>query len=140
MLKRYPDTAGRCTFELLENEAIINPKEVVDFFDLLHSQGVKIALDDFGAGYINYDTIFQFDVDYIKIDGVITQAMLTDHKSLVLVKSIITVARELEAKIIAEFIDSEELFELVRSMDIDYAQGFYINIPSEELSPQGGNQ
>lgn len=135
VLKRYPHTASRCTFELLENEAIINPKEVVDFFDVLHLHGVKIALDDFGSGYINYDTIFQFDIDYIKIDGLITHSLLTDHKSLVLMQSIITVARELGAEIIAEFIDSKELLDMVRSMDIEYAQGYYISNPSEQLLP-----
>jgi len=133
ILKRNPDVACRCTFELLENEAIINPKEVVEFFEMLRSYGVKIALDDFGSGYINYDTIFQFDIDYIKIDGLITHSLLTDHRSLVLVKSIITVAAELGAQTIAEFIDSKELLEAVSSMNIDYAQGYYVNYPSKDL-------
>lgn len=135
ILKRYPDAAQRCTFELLENEAIHNQKEVLVFFNLLHSYGVKIALDDFGVGYINYDTIFKFDIDYIKIDGFLTRSFLTDHKSMVLMESIITVAKELNAKIITEFIESKELLDLVRSMDIDYAQGYYIGKPLEQLLP-----
>ena len=133
MLKKYPDTARRCTFELLESEAILNPKEVASFLEILHSYGVKIALDDFGSGYINYDTIFKFDIDYIKIDGMLTQSLQSDHKSMVLMKSIITVANELGAKIIGEFIDNEELLELVKSMGMHYAQGYYISVPSDKI-------
>ena len=120
MLKRYPETAKRCTFELLENEAIHNHKEVCNFFDLLHTYGVKIALDDFGVGYSNYDTIFKFDIDYIKIDGSLTESILTSSKSLVLVESIITVAKKLDAKLIVEFVSSKEIYNVVSKLDIDY--------------------
>lgn len=133
MIKRYPETAQRCTFELLENEAIRNQQEVRDFFDLLHFYGAKIAIDDFGVGFSNYDTIFQFDIDYIKIDGSLTQTMSTNHKSLVLMESIITVAKELEAKIIVEFVSSQELFDKIKTMDVDYIQGYFIGKPSPQL-------
>lgn len=133
MIKNHPETAKRCTFELLENEEIQNYKEVRDFFDLLHLQGVKLALDDFGTGFSNYDTIFQFDIDYIKIDGSLTQSVLKNHKSLVLMESIITVAKELDAKTIVEFVSSEELFNTIKMMDVDYMQGYYIGLPASQL-------
>ncbi len=133
MIKKYPDTAKRCTFELLENEAIQNHKEVYEFFTLLHLHGVKIALDDFGVGYSNYDTIFKFDLDYIKIDGSLTESILTSPKSLVLVESIITVAKKLDAKLIVEFVSSKEIFDVVSKLDIDYVQGYYIGRPSASL-------
>ncbi len=133
MLKEYPETAKRCTFELLENEAIHNHEEVCAFFALLHSYGVKIALDDFGVGYSNYDTIFKFDLDYIKIDGSLTESILTSSKSLVLVESIITVAKKLDAKLIVEFVSSKEIFDVVSKLDIDYVQGYYIGKPSASL-------
>ncbi len=133
MLKQYPETAKRCTFELLENEAIHNHEEVCAFFDLLHSYGVKIALDDFGVGYSNYDTIFKFDLDYIKIDGSLTESILTNKKSLVLIESIITVAKKLDAKLIIEFVSSKEIFDVVSKLEIDYIQGYYIGKPSASL-------
>jgi len=133
MLKRYPETAKRCTFELLENEAIHNHAEVCEFFALLHTYGVNIALDDFGVGYSNYDTIFKFDLDYIKIDGSLIESISTSDKSLVLVESIITVAKKLDAKLIVEFVSSKEIFDIVSSLDIDYLQGYYIGMPAEKL-------
>jgi EAL domain-containing protein (putative c-di-GMP-specific phosphodiesterase class I)/GGDEF domain-containing protein len=136
MLKTYPDVASRCTFELLETEAIHNHKEVRDFFDLLHTYGVKLALDDFGVGYSNYDTIFQFDIDYIKIDGSLTESVLSNHKSLILIESIIIVAKELEAKLIVEFVSSKAIYDFIKSMEIDYVQGYYIGKPSAHLKTE----
>ena len=85
----------------------------------MHTYGVKIALDDFGVGYSNYDIIFKFDIDYIKIDGSLTESILTSSKSLVLVESIITVAKKLDAKLIVEFVSSKEIYEVVSKLDID---------------------
>jgi len=133
LIKRYPDVSARCTFELLENEAILNEVEVNDFFTELHSFGVKIALDDFGVGYSNYDSIFKFDIDYIKIDGSLTESILSSSKSKVLIESITTVARKLNAKVIVEFVSSKEIYDVVSKMDIDYVQGYYIGKPSENL-------
>jgi len=133
IIKENPEVTKRCTFELLENEAILNEKEVNDFFSELHQSGVKIALDDFGVGYSNYDTIFKFDIDYIKIDGSLTESILTSSKSKVLIESIVTVAKGLDAKIIIEFVSSEEIFNIIKDMDIDYAQGYYIGKPLGEL-------
>ena len=133
LLKEYPEVSPRCTFELLENEAILNEVEVNDFFSELHASGVKIALDDFGVGYSNYDTIFKFDIDYIKIDGSLTESILTSSKSKVLIESITTVARKLNAKVIVEFVSSKEIYDVISKMDIDYVQGYYIGKPSESL-------
>ncbi len=133
ILEQYPEVAKRCTFELLENEAIHNHLEVVEFFELLHSYGVSIALDDFGVGYSNYETIFKFDIDYIKIDGSLAESILTSERSRVLMESIITVAKKLNAKIIVEFVSSEELLNEIATMDVDYAQGYYIGKPKEGL-------
>lgn len=133
IIKQYPEVASRCTFELLENEAIHNHLEVIEFFDLLHKYGVKLALDDFGVGYSNYDTIFKFDIDYIKIDGSLTESLLTSDRSRVLMESIITVAKKLEAKLIVEFVSSKELLDEVAGMDVDYVQGYYIGKPKADL-------
>ncbi len=133
ILKQYPETAKRCTFELLENEAIHNHLEVIEFFELLHSYGVSLALDDFGVGYSNYETIFKFDIDYIKIDGSLTESILTSERSRVLMESIIMVAKKLQAKLIVEFVSSEELLNEISTMDVDFVQGYYIGKPKDSL-------
>ncbi len=133
ILKQYPETAKRCTFELLENEVIHNHLEVIEFFELLHSYGVSLALDDFGVGYSNYETIFKFDIDYIKIDGSLTESILTSERSRVLMESIITVAKKLQAKLIVESVSSEELLNEIFKMDVDFVQGYYIGKPKDSF-------
>ena len=134
IIEKYPDVAKRCTFELLENEAVKNEDEIIRFFDLLHKNGVKISIDDFGSGFSNYDTIFKFDVDYIKIDGTLTESLLTNNKSRILLDSIISVARELKAKIIVEYVSSKEIYDYISKLDIDMLQGFYLGKPSAKIS------
>lgn len=131
ILKLYPDAAKRCTFELLEEEAVLNLAAVNSFFMLLHGYGVKIALDDFGTGYSNYDTIFQLDIDKIKIDGTLIQNINKDEKSRAVVESIVTIARMQGAKVTAEWVSDKEIFETVKAMGIDYAQGYYIEKPHD---------
>jgi len=134
MLKKFPDAAKCCTFELLEDESFENHEEVKKFLDILHQYGVKIALDDFGSGYANYDTIFNLDIDYIKIDGSLTQSILENPKSLILMESIISVAKELNVKVIVEFVSSNELYKTIKSMGVDYLQGYYIGKPMQNLT------
>ncbi len=134
MIQMYPETAKRCTFELLENETNIHTQQVQTFFQTLRKHGIKIAIDDFGSGYSNYDTIFHFDVDYIKIDGSITQSLLTSEKSSALMDSIISVAKRINLQTIVEFVSSKEIFDAVNQMDVDYLQGYYIGKPSPLLA------
>jgi len=133
ILKENKETASRCTFELLEYDAVLNFEAVGDFFDDLHSFGVSIALDDFGVGYSNYDTIFKFDIDFIKIDGSLVESIVTSDKSRVIVESIVTVAKKMNAKVVVEFVSSKEIFDEVSKMNVDFAQGYFIGKPSKDL-------
>ena len=133
ILKDNPEIAKRCIFELIENEAFLNLEEINEFIVMTHSYGVKIAIDDFGSGYSNYDLIFNLDIDYIKIDGSLIKNLLLDHKSEIIVESLVTLAREKGAKVVAEWVSDEALFHKVQEMGIDFAQGYYIGKPSNSL-------
>jgi len=133
ILKNNPDIATQCTFELIESEAILNLEEIHAFIKMVHSYGAKIAIDDFGSGYSNYDLIFNLDIDYIKIDGSLIKNLLTDNKSEIMVNSIVTLAKEKGAKVIAEWVSDKALLQKVKDIGIAYAQGNYIGKPSPEL-------
>ncbi len=133
ILKNNPTIAKRCIFELLESDAILNLDEINEFTSILHSYGAKIAIDDFGSGYSNYDLILNLDIDYIKIDGSLIKNLLTDHKSEIMVESIITLAQEKGAKVIAEWVSNKDLLDKVQMMGISFAQGYYIGKPSDKL-------
>ena len=134
LLKENKKAAPRCVFELLEYDAVLNIQEVVDFFADLHSYGVQIALDDFGVGYSNYDTVFKLDIDFIKIDGSLVESILTNEKSKVIVKSIVSVAKKMNAQVVAEYVSSQEIFDVISTLGIEFAQGYFIGKPSKNLN------
>ncbi len=134
ILKNNPGIASRCTFELIESEAILNMEEINAFIKMAHSYGAKVAIDDFGSGYSNYDIVFNLDIDYIKIDGSLIKNLLHDHKSEIMVSSIVTLAREKGAKVIAEWVSDRALLEKVKEIGIECAQGNYIGEANPELT------
>ena len=124
------DTARRIVFEILESEGIDNFGAVIEFISKMKRLGAKIAIDDFGTGYSSMENILKLDVDYIKIDGSLIRNITIDPKHALVVESIKDFATKMGAKTIAEFVSSEEIFEKIKSIGIDYAQGYHIGKPA----------
>lgn len=122
--------AHRVTFELLESEAILDFRKVGKFIDEIKRRGAKIAIDDFGSGYSNFAYIMNLKVDYIKIDGSLIENITTDKTSLIAVETIVELAKKLGVKTVAEYVVSSTILTKVKSLGIDYSQGFYIDKPS----------
>lgn len=117
------------TVELLETEEFQNYQLVYDFCAKVRSYGIKIALDDFGAGYSNFSHILNLPVDYIKIDASLISNIDRDEHSQIMVETIVGLAKKLNVKTIAEFVSSKEILDTVTRLNVDYAQGFYIGKP-----------
>ena len=128
-LDKFP-FSNLLTFEILETEGVENYKKVASFIKKLKSHGCSIAIDDFGSGYSNFEQILKLDIDYIKIDGSLIKNILTNRENEIVIKTIISFAKELGVKTIAEFVSSEAIFDKVKSLGIDYAQGYYIGKPA----------
>ena len=129
LLSKNIDRAKRVTFELLEDENIKNMKRVEEFIDMVKSFGVKIAIDDFGSGYSNFERLLNFKPDILKIDGSLIKNIDKSNFSLSVVKSIVTFAKEQKIETVAEFIENEEIFNIVKDLGIDYSQGYYFGKP-----------
>jgi len=123
------NTASRIVFEILESEGIENFKEVSTFIAKAKSMGAKIAIDDFGTGYSNFENILRLDVDFIKIDGSIIRGLTNDPMHALIVGSMVDFANKIGAKTIAEFVSDEEIYDAVKELGIDYAQGYYTGKP-----------
>lgn len=128
LFEKYPETASRCTIELLENEAVIDFDRVNEFFNLLKLYNVRSALDDFGAGFSNFAYLFNLHIDYIKIDGSIIQR-LDDPKMVKLAKTIVMMAHDLEIETIAEFVSDPQLLLICKNIGIDLLQGYALGYP-----------
>ena len=122
-------TANRVIFEILETEGIEVYTPIIDFIDRTRQLGAKIAIDDFGTGYSNFENILRLNVDYIKIDGSLIKGIPSNPRQKIVVETIVHFARQIGAKTVAEFVSSEEIFEDVKQMDIDYGQGFFLGKP-----------
>lgn len=123
--------AKRITFEILETEQIDNSNEVADFIQQVQSKGAKIAIDDFGAGYSNYERLLNLKVNYLKIDGSLIEGIHTNENAYKVVKTIVDFANEIGIETIAEFVSSEEIHFVVKSLGITYSQGFHTGRPTE---------
>ncbi|WP_456465632.1 EAL domain-containing protein [Persephonella sp.] len=130
-----PFYKNRVMFEILESEGMENYEEVSGFIKEVKNLGGKISLDDFGAGYSNFEYILKLDVDYIKIDSSLIRNIHSDIYSQIIVETIVGFAQKLGIRTIAEFVHNEDVYEMVKAMNIDYSQGFFLSKPKplEEL-------
>jgi len=123
----------RIIFEIVESEGIRNFDEIIDFIHKVKALGCRIAIDDFGSGYSNFEYLVQLEADFIKIDGSIIKKIISDTNAHAVIKAIVLFARETGMKTIAEFVENEAIFEKVKAMGIDYSQGYYFSVPSESI-------
>jgi len=114
---------SRLVIEFLESDDI-DYKKCMLFLSELKSMGLRISLDDFGAGYSNFMRMAEIDFDYIKIDGNIIRN-IQKNKNLAIVKSVVAYAKEVNTKTIAEYVENEEIYKSVCDLEIDYSQGHY---------------
>ncbi|WP_051654182.1 EAL domain-containing protein [Persephonella sp. KM09-Lau-8] len=133
------DFKNRVVFEILESEGIKSYTEVSEFFKEIKKLGGRIAIDDFGSGYSNFEYILKLDVDFIKIDGSLIKNIDKDLYSQVIVETIINFAKKLGIRTVAEYVHSEEVYEMAKNLEIDYCQGYYLSPPKpfEELFKRG---
>jgi diguanylate cyclase (GGDEF)-like protein len=133
-IKKYKIDPKRITFEILESITIENNStEIAKKINKLKSAGYKIAVDDFGVQNSNFSRLLEMEFDYIKIDGVFIRDICTDTKKLDITKAIVNLAKTLKIKTIAEYVENEEIFEILKECGVDYVQGYYIGKAKAEL-------
>lgn len=119
----------KVTIELLESESVSEYSKLRDKINTLKDAGYKIALDDFGSGYSNILHIVELSFDYIKIDGQIIRKIDKDSISYSAVKAIRGLTKELNIPTVAEFVSSQEIFDKIKELGIDYGQGYFFKEP-----------
>ncbi len=123
----------RVVFEITERDTVKNMGMLQKFVSNLKAEGFQLAIDDFGSGFSSFQYLKHFPVDFVKIEGEFIANMVNDTKDHAVVRSITSLAHELNAKTIAEFVESAEVLEAVKAMNITYAQGFHIRKPSPTI-------
>ncbi len=124
---------NRVVFEIVESEEIDDFNLINGFFSTIRKLGCKIAIDDFGSGYSNFEYLIKLDADYIKIDGSLIKDVLVSKGNENIITMIINFAKDQGFKTIAEFVSSKEILEKVKYLGVDYVQGYYIHEPSDKI-------
>jgi len=129
LLEKYKQYSSRIVIELLEDEDVKDFKLIQSFIYDVKKLGVKIAIDDFGAGYSNFERLLDYQPDILKIDGCLIRDIQTNSYSLSVVKTIVTFAKEQNILTIAEFVENEGIFNILRDLGVTYSQGYYFGKP-----------
>jgi diguanylate cyclase (GGDEF)-like protein len=115
--------------EITESLLISDTDNALRCLHALHELGVHVALDDFGTGFSSLAYLWRFPFDKVKIDRMFTQALGDDNKVTLIVKSIVSLAHDLNIRVNAEGIETEAQMEMMREYGCDELQGFLLGRP-----------
>ncbi len=123
------ENKGNITFEILEDENFRSMEMLQIFIKRARDHNVKIAIDDFGTGYSNFMEIAKISPDFIKIDGAIIKNVDIDIMNYKVLSTIVFLGKQLNAKLIAEFVENETTQKIIENLDIHFSQGYYFSKP-----------
>ena len=118
-------------FELTETAAIQELETVSEFIQDMRELGCTFALDDFGSGLSSYGYLSMLALDYLKIDGSFVCNIVGNPTSKAIVKSFITLSHEMGLKTVAEFVENDEIAQVLYDMGIDFMQGYEFGRPQD---------
>lgn len=137
-IKSNQISPGRICFEITETAMIANLKSAIQSVTVLRDLGCTIALDDFGSGLSSFAYLKNLPVDYLKIDGSLIKDLENDPINVTMVSSINHIGHSMGLKTIAEFVENDEVLNILRAMGVDYVQGYGIArpVPLEDIDIQ----
>ncbi len=137
ILAQNSDLSDRLLIEILENKSIDYQKVELSI-QKLKLFGYKICIDDFGSGYSNLNHLLNLSIDYLKIDGSIISEIHHDKKAYSIVKTFAEFCKQNSIKVVAEFIDNQEVVDILKSFGVEYGQGWYFSkaVPYSELDKE----
>ena len=124
-----PAVCRRLCLEITETTAITSLADAERFIEQARGLGVRIALDDFGAGASSFGYLKKLSIDLLKIDGQFVRDLITDPLDDAAVRSFVEVARVLGVQTVAEFVEQPAVLERLRAIGIDHAQGYLLHRP-----------
>jgi diguanylate cyclase (GGDEF)-like protein len=124
------------TLELTEGLAMANIRHSIDTMHQLKQLGIRFSVDDFGTGYSSLSYLHQLPIDELKIDQSFVRNISSTSENEVIVDTIIVMAKQLNLKIVAEGIESEDELAYLKQRQCDYFQGYHFArpLPFEEFS------
>ncbi len=120
---------GKLCFEVSESAVVNNIDHARRFVNVLHGMGCRFALDDFGSGIGSFANLKQLPIDYLKIDGSFTRDLHQRSVNWELLAAMVKLSRSLDFLVVAEQVEDQDAFELLRELNVDFIQGFIVDRP-----------
>lgn len=129
ILEKNKEYSQFLEFEILESEEISDFDEVSKFITEIKKFNCVIGVDDFGAGYSNFNLLTLLDIDFVKIDGSLIEKINTSKDLEIIVNTIANFSKEFKVKTVAEYVSNEDIYNKIKELNIDYCQGYYFDKP-----------
>ena len=129
LIQRYDIAPSRLSFEITESVAINSLSSATRLMRSIQDLGCRFALDDFGSGYASYAYLRQLPVDDIKIDGAFIRDLPNNREDRIFVKAVTDMAHGMNKRVIAEFVETGEILDILAEIGVDCAQGFFFRLP-----------
>ena len=128
-LEQNKDLTQFLEFEILESEEISDFNEVSKFISEIKKFDCIVGVDDFGAGYSNFNLLTLLDIDFVKIDGSLIEKINSSKDLEIIVNTIANFSKEFKVKTVAEYVSNEDIYNKIKELNIDYCQGYYFDRP-----------
>lgn len=129
-LARFAVPPEQVCFEITETAGIQNLHRAVDLMTALKRRGCRLALDDFGSGLSSFRYLKSLPIDYVKIDGSFVRNIAESDSDCVLVEAINRMSHTLGLETVAEYAQDAAIVERLRTLGVEYAQGFFFGQPA----------
>ncbi|WP_165742257.1 EAL domain-containing protein, partial [Pseudoalteromonas sp. Z1A6] len=129
LIKKSDINAKNICFEITETAAISQITKVQNFIREMKVLGIKFAIDDFGSGASTYEYLKNLPADYLKIDGSLIKNIERSQVDQQIVKSINEIAHMMGMQTIAEFVENEQINQILETIGVNYVQGYHIGKP-----------
>jgi EAL domain-containing protein (putative c-di-GMP-specific phosphodiesterase class I) len=133
LIRQHEVSPSRLKFEITETAMMTSSEGAQRTLARLRDLGIEFVLDDFGTGYSSLAYLQTLPIAGIKIDRSFVEPLLRDPKAVEIVRSIVVLARSFGLTTIAEGVETFEHFQLLASLGVDHAQGFFFS-PAVEIS------
>jgi len=128
-LKKYRIDPGLIEIELTESTMMGNTEKVSGALSTIHDMGIKLLVDDFGTGYSSLSQLQALDFDLLKVDRAFTAELGKTNRGNIFFAAIITMAHALGMRVVAEGVENESQFSLLKTLHCYEIQGYYISNP-----------